>query len=65
MTTGESPDFDVFISYRVSSDKQHALKLFDSLTAKCCKVWLDSVRLKVGKVIIIFLLNIYYFIIFS
>jgi serine/threonine protein kinase len=38
----ESPEFDVFISYRVSSDSAHALELFDVLTAAGMKVWLDQ-----------------------
>ena len=40
--TGEKAKFDVFISYRVSSDSQNVKILFDKLVAKGLKVWWDQ-----------------------
>jgi len=38
---GDAAEYDVFISYRVSSDSLHAEMLYDALTAKGLKVWWD------------------------
>lgn len=46
---GEKAGFDVFLSYRVKADKDHALKLYDLLTAKGITVWLDKKCLKDGE----------------
>ncbi len=43
---GEKPDFDVFISYRVASDADHAELMYNLLTAKGLKVWWDKKCLK-------------------
>ena len=39
---GDNPTFDVFISYRVNSDSDIALALYDQLTDLKLKVWLDK-----------------------
>jgi hypothetical protein len=46
---GEKAAFDVFISYRVASDSANAQKLYDVLTAKGMKVWLDIKCLDSGE----------------
>ena len=46
---GEKASFDVFISYRVTSDVALAQELFDKLTAAGFKVWLDKERLLPGE----------------
>jgi serine/threonine protein kinase/NADH:ubiquinone oxidoreductase subunit 6 (subunit J) len=46
---GQQADFDVFLSYRVASDSQHAQLLFDILTRKGLKVWWDKVCLEPGE----------------
>ena len=38
---GEAADFDVFISYRVESDSDHAAFIYKMLTAAGVKVWWD------------------------
>ena len=45
---GDQADFDVFISYRVASDANHAAILYELLTAKGLKVWWDQVCLEAG-----------------
>ena len=45
---GEEPEFDVFISYRVASDKEHAKTLYELLTAAGIKVWWDAKCLQPG-----------------
>jgi hypothetical protein len=46
---GESPAFDVFMSYRVNSDVHHAQMLYDLLTERGITVWWDKVCLEPGK----------------
>jgi hypothetical protein len=46
---GQEAQFDVFISYRVDSDAATASALFDRLTARGLRVWLDSRRLVDGE----------------
>ena len=46
---GEKAEFDVFISYRVSSDAHHAEMLYKQLTAVGIKVWWDKECLLPGK----------------
>lgn len=46
---GDKSEFDVFISYRVQSDARHAELLFESLTQKGLKVWMDTQCLEAGK----------------
>lgn len=46
---GEEAEFDIFISYRVASEKAMAKQLFDMLEAKGICVWLDQVKLELGK----------------
>ncbi len=46
---GVQPEFDVFISYRVDSDADHAQHMYDLLTAQGRKVWFDKVCLEHGK----------------
>ena len=36
---GMSPEFDVFISYRVASDAHHAEQLFNLLSSHAINVW--------------------------
>ena len=45
---GESAEFDVFISYRVQSDLDHAEMIFDKLTAAGLRVWWDKKSLAPG-----------------
>ena len=45
---GDEAEFDVFLSYRVDSDKQHVEKLYHLLTAKGLKVWWDKLCLLPG-----------------
>lgn len=45
---GEQAEFDVFLSYRVRSDADHALKLYELLTKRGIKVWLDVKCLEPG-----------------
>ena len=45
---GESAEFDVFISYRVQSDLEHAEMLYDKLTAAGLRVWWDKKSLAPG-----------------
>jgi serine/threonine protein kinase len=40
---GQAAEFDVFISYRVASDVQHAEIVYNTLTEKGLKVWWDKV----------------------
>lgn len=47
---GEEPEFDVFISYRVASDSDHARILFEKLSNCNLKVWWDQKLLEFGKV---------------
>ncbi|CAN0448062.1 unnamed protein product, partial [Ectocarpus fasciculatus] len=42
-------EFDVFISYRVSSDTEVAEKLYDRLTAAGMRVWMDKRCLQAGE----------------
>ena len=45
---GEDPEYEFFISYRVSSDFKHAEDLYDRLTNKGHKVWWDKKCLEPG-----------------
>ena len=45
---GEKAEYDVFISYRVASDMNHAERLYNLLTARGLKVWWDRVSLEPG-----------------
>ena len=45
---GEKAEYDVFISYRVFSDFDHAERLYKLLTAKGLRVWWDRVSLQPG-----------------
>jgi serine/threonine protein kinase len=45
---GEKAEYDVFISYRVFADVDHAERLYHLLTAKGLKVWWDRVALQPG-----------------
>ena len=45
---GEKAEYDVFISYRVASDSDHAERLYHSLTARGLRVWWDRVSLQPG-----------------
>ena len=45
---GESPEFDVFLSYRVKSDQAKVSLLFEALTAAGLKVWWDKHSLEPG-----------------
>ena len=45
---GEKPKYDVFLSYRVSSDAQHVEKLYNLLTAQGFKVYWDKLCLVPG-----------------
>ncbi len=47
--SGESPHYDVFISYRVASDAAVAQELYDLLCAKGCRVWWDRRCLALGR----------------
>jgi serine/threonine protein kinase/Leucine-rich repeat (LRR) protein len=46
---GELPQFDVFLSYRVSSDAKHAKQLYEILEARGLKVWWDKKCLLPGQ----------------
>lgn len=46
---GQSAEFHVFISYRVSSDQEIARFLFEKLTSRGVKVWWDVKCLKDGE----------------
>lgn len=46
---GEDTQFDVFISYRVKSDKDAAEAIYDVLTEAGLKVWWDAKCLEKGK----------------
>jgi serine/threonine protein kinase len=46
---GECAEFDVFISYRVKSDQDHAEFLYTNLTERGLKVWMDKHSLVSGK----------------
>jgi serine/threonine protein kinase len=45
---GENPEFDVFLSYRVSTDSDHVKKVYESLTRMGLKVWYDRKCLMPG-----------------
>ena len=45
---GDEAEFDVFVSYRVHSDKELALTLYHRLTGLGLRVWLDSISLEPG-----------------
>lgn len=45
---GEKAEYDVFLSYRVFSDAEHAERLYRSLTDRGLKVWWDRVSLQPG-----------------
>ena len=45
---GETPKYDVFLSYRVASDAQHVEKLYNLLTAQGFKVYWDKLCLEPG-----------------
>ena len=45
---GESPSYDIFLSYRVASDSNHVKMLYDLLTSKGLKVWWDQKCLEPG-----------------
>ena len=45
---GEEASYDVFLSYRVSSDVHHAEYLYERLTASGLRVWWDKMSLKPG-----------------
>ena len=45
---GDLAKFDVFLSYRVDSDSDHAAMFYRALTAQGMKVWLDKECLKPG-----------------
>ena len=47
--SGETAEYDVFISYRVASDANHAEKIYDLLTERGIKVWWDKKCLPPGK----------------
>ena len=47
--SGEQSEYDVFLSYRVSTDAAHANLLYTALTQRGVKVWLDSKCLEPGK----------------
>ena len=49
-SAGDEPEFDIFISYRVASDSDHARILFEKLTAIGLKPWWDQKLLEFGKV---------------
>jgi serine/threonine protein kinase len=46
---GEEAEFDVFISYRVASDSDHARIIYEKLSAAGLKVWWDQKLLEFGK----------------
>ena len=46
---GDAAEFDIFLSYRVNSDVNHAETLYDMLTAKGIRVWWDKKCLKPGE----------------
>ena len=46
---GEAPEFDVFLSYRVSSDFATAQNLYNKLTDAGIKVWWDNKCLRDGE----------------
>lgn len=46
---GETPKYDVFLSYRVSSDSDHVKRLHDMLEATGLKVWWDKKCLLPGQ----------------
>ena len=57
------PEFDVFISYRVQSDLDHAEIIYDKLTAAGLRVWWDKKSLAPGvpwQVVIISITYYYY-----
>ena len=45
---GESTEFDVFISYSVQSDLEHAELIYDKLTEAGLRVWWDKKSLAPG-----------------
>jgi serine/threonine protein kinase len=45
---GESARYDVFLSYRVNSDREHAERLYNMLTEKGLSVWWDQKCQKPG-----------------
>jgi serine/threonine protein kinase len=45
---GQTPGYDVFLSYRVASDSRHVEYLYNLLKAKGLKVWWDKVCLEDG-----------------
>jgi hypothetical protein len=49
---GEEAEFDVFLSYRVSSDSDLVEMIHDALAAAGVKVWWDKLCLKPGQVCI-------------
>jgi serine/threonine protein kinase len=46
---GEEAKYDVFISYRVTSDTEHAEIMYNKLTAMGLKVWWDKKCLELGE----------------
>lgn len=60
-TKNKEPEFDVFISYRVASDSDHARILYEKLINANLKVWWDVKLLEFGKVNYLYYLyiNIY------
>ena len=46
---GDAATFDVFLSYRVSSDEHHCRLIYKMLTAKGLNVWWDKESLEPGK----------------
>ena len=45
---GQEPEFDIFLSYRVNSEKEVVERLYNLLTATGLKVWWDKKCLKPG-----------------
>ena len=47
---GEKPKYDVFLSYRVQTDAQHAEKLYNLLTTAGLSVWWDRMCILPGEI---------------
>jgi ankyrin repeat protein/serine/threonine protein kinase len=46
---GQAPAFDVFISYRVSTDRDICDQLYETLTSRNLRVWMDRKNIKDGS----------------